>query len=639
MGGAGRSLLRRLPTAAAAALFLLLLLPPTAHSQSTPKENVTFSFSSFDDSFRSTNLTVNGDSSIAQGALQITPDTLNQASYLRILFFLFLQQRQQQQQQQRQQQQQQVRGLVLHLLHHQRLPPNQHHPGEGIAFLIAPSLDAPPPGSDGGYLGLTNATLDGNASNHFVAVELDTVKQPYDPDDNHVGLDVNGVVSVANASLDLQIAPVAPANYTLWIDYDGGVRRIRVYMAAEGRPQPPSPVLDAPLDLGQFVLQRSYFGFSASTGSDYELNCVLAWNMTVERLRDKKRLPRWALGLAVGLPCAALLLGLIAGLYYVRRRRVGDDPSMLAGALLRSLPGTPREFDYKELKKATNNFDEKMKLGQGGSGPANTKGQEEFLAELTIINRLRHRHLVRLIGWCHQNGELLLVYDYMPEGSLDQHLFGGPEKPLLNWARRYNVLSGVASALHYLHNEYDQRVVHRDLKASNVMLDRDFNARLGDFGLARALDVDRTSYADLELDGVPGTLGYIAPSASTPERPPGSPTCTARAEFSRQWTLGSPGTLSGPTLSGCSFSGSPAATQSPGSGRRRRTSCRSCCAPCSRRRCRHSSRRSCGRVQFRTVMGDDDHHHGERLDWVVVLRLFSWLDQQLRQQRWTRVRG
>lgn len=114
-------------------------------------------------------------------------------------------------------------------------------------------------------------------------------------------------------------------------------------------------------------------------------------------------------------------------------------------------------------------------------------------------------------GWCHQNGELLLVYDYMPEGSLDQHLFGGPEKPLLNWARRYNVLSGVASALHYLHNEYDQRVVHRDLKASNVMLDRDFNARLGDFGLARALDVDRTSYADLELDGVPGTLGYIAP--------------------------------------------------------------------------------------------------------------------------------
>ncbi|OAY70893.1 L-type lectin-domain containing receptor kinase IV.1 [Ananas comosus] len=570
MGGAGRSLLRRLPTAAAAALFLLLLLPPTAHSQSTPKENVTFSFSSFDDSFRSTNLTVNGDSSIAQGALQITPDTLNQASYLvnrsgRVLYsqpFKLWEYTPAN-----------VNGSSSSSSSNNGNSSSSSNsnsnsnkyvasfstsftinvfrqtnttPGEGIAFLIAPSLDAPPPGSDGGYLGLTNATLDGNASNHFVAVELDTVKQPYDPDDNHVGLDVNGVVSVANASLDLQIAPVAPANYTLWIDYDGGVRRIRVYMAAEGRPQPPSPVLDAPLDLGQFVLQRSYFGFSASTGSDYELNCVLAWNMTVERLRDKKRLPRWALGLAVGLPCAALLLGLIAGLYYVRRRRVGDDPSMLAGALLRSLPGTPREFDYKELKKATNNFDEKMKLGQGGFGTvyegvlvgagdngetievavkkfarANTKGQEEFLAELTIINRLRHRHLVRLIGWCHQNGELLLVYDYMPEGSLDQHLFGGPEKPLLNWARRYNVLSGVASALHYLHNEYDQRVVHRDLKASNVMLDRDFNARLGDFGLARALDVDRTSYADLELDGVPGTLGYIAPECFHTGKAPG----------------------------------------------------------------------------------------------------------------------
>jgi serine/threonine protein kinase len=114
-------------------------------------------------------------------------------------------------------------------------------------------------------------------------------------------------------------------------------------------------------------------------------------------------------------------------------------------------------------------------------------------------------------GWCHKNGVLLLVYDYMPNGSLDDHIFceEGTSTTPLSWPLRYKILSGVASALNYLHNEYDQTVVHRDLKASNIMLDSDFNARLGDFGLARALENEKTSYA--ELEGVQGTMGYIAP--------------------------------------------------------------------------------------------------------------------------------
>ncbi|KAI8536706.1 hypothetical protein RHMOL_Rhmol10G0277500 [Rhododendron molle] len=97
----------------------------------------------------------------------------------------------------------------------------------------------------------------------------------------------------------------------------------------------------------------------------------------------------------------------------------------------------------------------------------------------------------------------------MPNGSLDKHLFGDTNSKPLSWDRRDKIISGVASALHYLHNDFKSRVVHRDLKASNIMLDSNFDARLGDFGLARALETEKTSY--IEAEGVPGTMGYMAP--------------------------------------------------------------------------------------------------------------------------------
>ncbi|GAB2218206.1 hypothetical protein Droror1_Dr00001425 [Drosera rotundifolia] len=99
---------------------------------------------------------------------------------------------------------------------------------------------------------------------------------------------------------------------------------------------------------------------------------------------------------------------------------------------------------------------------------------------------MRHRHLVQLLGWCKQQKDLLLIYEYLPNGSLDAHLFGN--KPPLPWPVRHRIILGLASALLYLHEEGEQCVIHRDIKSRNIILDSNFNPKLGVFGIARLMD-------------------------------------------------------------------------------------------------------------------------------------------------------
>jgi hypothetical protein len=304
---------------------------------------------------------------------------------------------------------------------------NGETPGEGLAFIIAPSLTIPL-NSSGGYLGLTNATTDGNVTNRFVAVELDTVKQDFDINNNHMGLDINSVHSNVSVPLDFEIAPNGTKFYVLWIEYDGDRRNIDVYMAEQPSrdlpivKKPVKPVLNSSLDLKQWVNRESYFGFSASTGNNIELNCVLKWNISIEVFDEKgKNGKALAIGLGVGIPVLFILIGGLGWYYYLIKKKKRDENygsnSQIMGTL-KSLPGTPREFNYQELKKATNNFDEKFKLGEGGYGVVyrgilpkeklevavkkfsrdKMKSTDDFLAELTIINRLRHKHLVKLQG-------------------------------------------------------------------------------------------------------------------------------------------------------------------------------------------------------------------------------------------------
>ena len=176
----------------------------------------------------------------------------------------------------------------------------------------------------------------------------------------------------------------------------------------------------------------------------------------------------------------------------------------------------PKKFSYQELAAAAKNFPSSTMLGQGGTGrvykgfltdsgrieriwASYEHAKEVFMAELKIMSQLECRNVVSLIGWCIDQGELLLVYDYMFNGSLDKYLFGnnrmhlswnlfGNNRMHLSWNLRYNVVLSLASALLYLHEESGQCIPHRDVKSANVMLDFDFNAKLGDFGAAQFLD-------------------------------------------------------------------------------------------------------------------------------------------------------
>ncbi|XVF67311.1 hypothetical protein PTKIN_Ptkin10aG0110700 [Pterospermum kingtungense] len=133
------------------------------------------------------------------------------------------------------------------------------------------------------------------------------------------------------------------------------------------------------------------------------------------------------------------------------------------------------------------------------------QGIKEYASKVMVTSRLRHRNLVQLIGWCHKKNELLLVYEYMSNRSLDAHLFRGER--LLTSTERYIIAQGLASSLNYLHFECEPFVLHRDIKASNVLLDSNFSDKLGDFGVARIVGHDKAP----QSTKVRGTFGYMAP--------------------------------------------------------------------------------------------------------------------------------
>ncbi|XP_021902115.1 G-type lectin S-receptor-like serine/threonine-protein kinase At1g11330 isoform X1 [Carica papaya] len=184
-------------------------------------------------------------------------------------------------------------------------------------------------------------------------------------------------------------------------------------------------------------------------------------------------------------------------------------------------------FNFEILAAATNNFNPSNKLGQGGFGPVykgklqdgqevavkrlssnSGQGLEEFRNEVVVISKLQHRNLVRLFGCCVEGEENILVYEYMPNRSLDAILFDPIERKCLNWRKRLNIIEGIGRGLLYLHRDSRLRIIHRDLKASNILLDEELNPKISDFGMARIFGgkEDRAN-----TRRVVGTYGYMSP--------------------------------------------------------------------------------------------------------------------------------
>ncbi|KAG5014953.1 hypothetical protein JHK85_021089 [Glycine max] len=421
--------------------------------------------------------------------------------------------------------------------------------GDGMAFFLAdPNLPLLKNIREGGGLGLVDGKQVLNSTQPFVAVEFDTFHNKWDPQGGtHVGLNFNSMRSNITKQwlTDIQIWNV----YNCSIEYNSSTLNLSVsFTTYNNVSKPVEEYISYKVDLRDYLPGKVILGFSAATGKLYEVHTLRSWSFNSSLQSDENtneikpvaapptsnpasenehKIGLWV-GIGIGVGLVLGLLGLICALLWKRSREKKGELVFDLNMADEFPKGTgPKSFCYNELVSATNKFAEK--LGQGGFGGVykgylkdlksyvaikriskeSRQGMKEYVTEVKVISQLRHRNLVQLIGWCHRKNDFLLIYEFMPNGSLDSHLYG--VKSFLTWTVRYNIALGLASALLYLQEEWEQCVIHRDIKSSNIMLDSCFNAKLGDFGLARLVDHEKGS----QTTRIAGTRGYIAPEYFT----------------------------------------------------------------------------------------------------------------------------
>uniref|UniRef100_A0A803LX33 non-specific serine/threonine protein kinase n=1 Tax=Chenopodium quinoa TaxID=63459 RepID=A0A803LX33_CHEQI len=401
-----------------------------------------------------------------------------------------------------------------------------NHSGHGIAFVISPTTDfrhAQP----ATYLGIFNASTSSLSSkdntnqslNHIFAVELDTGKnvEVNDIDANHVGIDINSLKSkdAAPASyysdkegVNKTLRLTSEKPMTIWIDYDEVDMIVNVTLAPLGHPKPSKHLLSKYFNLSTVLLESMYVGFSSSTGVVANSHYILGWSwnqsgkaqdLDPSKLPSLPRTKHRKLSLShlifvVLLSVVLLLLLLIYGaVFFVWRKKYEELLEPWEKEYV------PHRFSYKDLYVATRGFRNSELLGVGGFGKV-YKGVLSSTGDQVAVKRVSHDSKQGMKEFV---AEISSMRIEKVEGSS------------LCWSSRFNIIKEVASSLLYLHEEWEQVVLHRDVKASNVLLDADMNARLGDFGLARLYDHN----IDPRTTHVVGTIGYIAPEVSRTQKP------------------------------------------------------------------------------------------------------------------------
>ncbi|XP_020222126.1 L-type lectin-domain containing receptor kinase IX.2-like [Cajanus cajan] len=423
---------------------------------------------------------------------------------------------------------------------------NQINYGEGLAFFLAssdlPSTDHKNLGGGGLGVGLVGSNENLLQTDYqFVAVEFDTYSNGWDPDGSHVGININDMRSKILEKWWTNITKGEVCNCS--IVYNSRKNTLKVsftgYKLFAGDEIQITQHLSYDVNIIDQLPKSVIVGISAATGAYAEEHTLLSWSFCTSspsykaepKKKSKVITTKLLEGIGIGTGLFFSLLALVyIFLWRKNKRKEGRTSEATSHPKMDDeLQKRPKEIGYNELITATNNFEATQKLGQGGFGgvykvyfkdsnsnvaikrisAGSAHALKDYTAEVTIISQLRHRNLVRLTGWCHKKNDLFLIYEYMPNGSLDSCLFGGEK--LLPWEVRYNLALDLASALLYLQEEWEKCVLHRDIKSSNIMLDSNFNAKLGDFGLARLVDHEKGSHTTV----MEGTIGYLAPKYMT----------------------------------------------------------------------------------------------------------------------------
>lgn len=266
-------------------------------------------------------------------------------------------------------------------------------------------------------------------------------------------------------------------------------------------------------------------------------------NVDTTNIVHRRKMSRVLIGSIVG-GLVVLFLFVTAFLFATKRRKrkpkqrtvesVGWTPLRMFGGSSLSRTSEPGSYGYlglkipfAEIQSATKNFDKSLIIGSGGFGmvykgelrdnvkvavkrgmPGSRQGLPEFHTEITILSKIRHRHLVSLVGFCEENSEMILVYEYVEKGPLKKHLYGSSRLPPLSWKQRLEICIGAARGLHYLHTGFAQGIIHRDIKSTNILLDENYVAKVADFGLSRSGPCINETHVST---GVKGSFGYLDP--------------------------------------------------------------------------------------------------------------------------------